>query len=81
MELDSRYPTGMKGVQTHSPQIVNVPVWRIYYKEVPEIEMVQCSKSMEAPPPPPTAQMPGSNWLIFWLKTPRFLNFILEAEI
>ena len=35
--------------------------------EVPEIEDVRCSKSIA---PPPTAQMPGSNWLIFWLETP-----------
>ena len=31
--------------------------------EMPEIEDAQCSKSMA--PPPPTAQTPGSNWLIF----------------
>ena len=26
-------------------------------------------------PLPPTAQKPGSNWLIFWLKTPRGNTF------
>ena len=60
------------------------------FTEVREIEKARPSKSMA--PPPPTAQTPGSNWLIFWLETPhwntfragpprRFSNFILEAEI
>ena len=42
------------------------------YTEMPEIEDAQCSKSMA---PPPTAQTPGSNWLIFWLETPHRNTF------
>ena len=60
-----------------------------YCTEVIEIQGENHSKSMA---PPPTAQTPGPNWLIFWLENPlvnafrgialrRFLNFILEAEI
>ena len=40
--------------------------------EVPEIEDARCSKSLA---PPPTAQTPGSNWLIFWLETPHGNTF------
>ena len=40
--------------------------------EMPEIEDARCSKSMA---PPPTAQTPGSNWLIFWLETPHGNTF------
>ena len=36
------------------------------HTEVPEIEDVRPSKSLA---PPPTAQTPGPNWLIFWRET------------
>ena len=31
--------------------------------------------------PPPTAQTPGPNWLIFWLKTPHVVTFRITEAI
>ena len=42
------------------------------YTEVSEIQGDNHSKSMA---PPPTAQTPGPNWLIFWRETPHVNTF------